>query len=99
MMYGTGAVERKNFNGILSMRKPLTGCSRAKRKRRNQMIVALIHWRIKPDDTSKNAFLKHWKTKNPITARTGLIHESFTTSLKFPPFPYLPSHYPPPSFH
>src|SRR5260370_26067535 len=98
MMYGTGAVERKNFNCMLSMRKPLTGCSRARRKRRKQMIVALIHWRIKPDDTRKNAFLKHWKTKNPITDRTGLIAEFLSDSLKIAEFPYITWHLDPESF-
>jgi hypothetical protein len=51
------------------------------------MIVALIHWRIKPDDNSKNAFLKHWKTENPITGRTGLIAEFLSDSLKIADFP------------
>jgi hypothetical protein len=62
------------------------------------MIVALIHWRIKPDKTSRNAFLKHWKMKNPITDRTGLIAEFLSDSLKIADFPYITWHLDPESF-
>ena len=52
------------------------------------MIVALIHWRIKPDEASKKKFLKHWNTRNPISDRTGLIAEFLSDSLKIADFPY-----------
>ena len=45
------------------------------------MFVVLIHWRIKPDDASKEAFLEHWKTNNSISDRTGLIAEFVSDTL------------------
>jgi len=39
------------------------------------MFIALIHWRIKPDEDSKKAFLEHWNTRNSISNRSGLIAE------------------------
>ena len=61
------------------------------------MIVALIHWRIKPDAKSRKAFLKHWNTKNPIVDRTGLIAEFLSDSLKIADFPYITWHLDPES--
>ncbi len=62
------------------------------------MIVALIHWRIKPDEASKKKFLNHWNTKNPISDRTGLIAEFLSDSLKIADFPYITWHLDPESF-
>lgn len=44
---------------IDGLRRLLTDCSHV-RKTEEQMIVALIHWRIKPDEPSKKAFHKHF---------------------------------------
>jgi hypothetical protein len=62
------------------------------------MIVALIHWRIKPDEASQKKFLKHWNTKNSISDRTGLIAEFLSDSLKIADFPYITWHLDPESF-
>lgn len=45
------------------------------------MIIALIHWRIKPDEINKAAFFDHWKTNNVIRDRTGLVAEFLSDSL------------------
>jgi hypothetical protein len=58
----------------------------------NNMITALIHWRIKPDDSSNTAFLNHWKTNNTIGDRTGLIVEFLSDSLPIAAFPYITWH-------
>ena len=39
------------------------------------MHVVLVHWRIKPDEESINAFLKDWREVYTIGDRTGLIAE------------------------
>jgi hypothetical protein len=56
------------------------------------MIVALIHWRIRPNDDSKNAFMEHWKTNNSIADRAGLIAEFLSDSLKIADFPWITWH-------
>ncbi len=56
------------------------------------MIVALIHWRIRPDETSKNEFLGHWKTNNTIGDRSGLVAEFLSDSLPMTEFPYITWH-------
>jgi hypothetical protein len=56
------------------------------------MIVALIHWRIRPDETSKNEFLRHWKTNNTIGDRSGLVAEFLSDSLPMTEFPYITWH-------
>jgi hypothetical protein len=61
------------------------------------MIVALIHWRIKPDDESKAQFLEHWKTRNSIANRSGLIAEFLSASLPMADFPYITWHLDPES--
>lgn len=61
------------------------------------MIIALIHWRIKPDEKSQASFLKHWKTKNSIANRTKLIAEFLSDSLKIIDFPYITWHLDPES--
>jgi hypothetical protein len=61
------------------------------------MIVALIHWRIKPDTKNKNAFIKHWKTNNFIPDRTGLIAEFLSDSMKIADFPWITWHLDPES--
>ena len=61
------------------------------------MIIALIHWRIQPDEASRDAFLEHWKTNNTITDRTGLIAEFLSDSLPIASFPYITWHLDPES--
>src|ERR1051326_9480493 len=56
------------------------------------MIIALIHWRIRPDDESISAFLHHWKTNNTIRDRTGLMAEFLSDSLPMSQFPYITWH-------
>src|SRR5437868_2976268 len=56
------------------------------------MIVALIHWRIRPDDESIEAFLDHWKTNNTIGDRPGLMAEFLSDSLSMSDFPYITWH-------
>jgi hypothetical protein len=51
------------------------------------MIIALIHWRIRPDEESQAAFLHHWKTNNTIGDRTGLMAEFLSDSLPMSEFP------------
>jgi hypothetical protein len=58
----------------------------------DNMMVALIHWRIKPDESSNTAFLNHWKTNNTIGDRTGLIAEFLSNSLPIASFPYITWH-------
>jgi hypothetical protein len=53
------------------------------------MIIALIHWRIRPDDESIKAFLHHWETNNTIRDRTGLMAEFLSDSLPMSQFPYI----------
>jgi len=61
------------------------------------MIVALIHWRIKPDEESKEQFLEHWRTRNSIANRSGLIAEFLSASLPMADFPYITWHLDPES--
>ena len=61
------------------------------------MIVALIHWRIKPDEESKQEFLAHWKIRNNIADRSGLIAEFLSASLPMADFPYITWHLDPES--
>lgn len=42
------------------------------------MIVALIHWRIRPDEASREAFLAHWRNSSLIVDRSSLIGEFLT---------------------
>ena len=51
------------------------------------MIIALIHWRILPDEESQAAFLRHWKINNAIGDRTGLIAEFLSDSLPMSDLP------------
>lgn len=61
------------------------------------MIVALIHWRIRPDENSIAAFLEHWKTNNTIGDRSGLMGEFLSDSLPIADFPYITWHLDPES--
>jgi hypothetical protein len=56
------------------------------------MMVALIHWRIKPDESSNTTFLNHWQTNNTIGNRSGLIAEFLSDSLPMAAFPYITWH-------
>lgn len=61
------------------------------------MFVALIHWRIRPEEEHRDAFVKHWQTKNTITDRRGLIGEFLSDSVSIPEFPYITWHLDPES--
>jgi len=54
------------------------------------MIIALIHWRIKPDRVDD--FLHHWRQNNQIADRSGLIGEYLSDSLKPSDLPYITWH-------
>jgi hypothetical protein len=56
------------------------------------MMIALIHWRIKPYNESTAAFITHWKTNNTIGDRSGLIAEFLSDSLPISDFPYITWH-------
>ena len=56
------------------------------------MMVALIHWRIKPDEQNTRVFVTHWKTNNTIGDRSGLIAEFLSDSLPISDFPYITWH-------
>lgn len=56
------------------------------------MMAALIHWRIKPDEKSNLAFREHWKLTNTIGDRSGLIAEFLSDSLPIAAFPYITWH-------
>jgi hypothetical protein len=56
------------------------------------MILALIHWRVKLGKKHTNAFMKHWKTRNTISNRSGLIAEFLSDSLPMSQFPYITWH-------
>ena len=53
-------------------------------------MIALIHWRIKPDCVDE--FLRHWREKNRIADRNGLIAEFLSDSLKPSDFPFVTWH-------
>lgn len=61
------------------------------------MFIALIHWRIKPDDESVKAFIEHWNTRNSIANRSGLIAEFVSDTLPMANFPYITWHLDPES--
>jgi Antibiotic biosynthesis monooxygenase len=49
--------------------------------------VVLVHWRVKPDEESVNAFLDHWREKNTIENREGLVGEFLSEVLSPKDFP------------
>jgi hypothetical protein len=53
-------------------------------------MIALIHWRIKPDRVEE--FLTHWREKNQIADRSGLIAEFLSDSLKPSDLPFITWH-------
>ena len=56
-------------------------------ERRLAMHVVMVHWRIKPDEESVQAFLKHWRETNRVEDRTGLVAEFLSKSLPVKDFP------------
>ena len=56
------------------------------------MIIALIHWRIKPDEASIAEFLKFWREQATIGDRTGLIGEFLSEAAKLTDYPYITWH-------
>lgn len=61
------------------------------------MFIALIHWRIKPDEESVAAFIEFWNTQNTISDRRGLIGEFLSGTLPMTDFPYISWHLDPES--
>ena len=55
----------------------------------NTVHVVLVHWRIKPDGESINAFLKDWREVYTIGDRSGLIAEFLSECLSAKEFPEL----------
>ncbi len=53
-------------------------------------MIALIHWRIKPDGVEE--FLRHWRENNQIEDRSGLIAEFLSDSLKPSDLPFITWH-------
>lgn len=53
------------------------------------MLIALIEWRIKPDEESIAAFRNHWGTRNTIEDRSGLIAEFLSETANVSRFPYI----------
>ncbi|MBO6528398.1 hypothetical protein [Erythrobacter sp.] len=53
-------------------------------------MIALIHWRIKPE--SVEDFLTHWREQNRIADRSGLIAEFLSDSLKPSDMPFITWH-------
>jgi hypothetical protein len=56
------------------------------------MIIALNHWRIKPDQESIAAFLDYWRTVAIVGDRTGLIAEYLSEVESTRIFPYTTWH-------
>ena len=56
------------------------------------MIIALIRWRIRPDEASIADFLNHWRTNNTIGDRSGLMAEFMSDSLPMKEFPFITWH-------
>jgi hypothetical protein len=56
------------------------------------MIIALNHWRIKPDNESVAAFLEHWRTIATVRDRTGLIAEYLSEVESTKAYPYITWH-------
>ena len=51
------------------------------------MHVVMVHWRIKPDEESVEAFLKHWREINRVDDRSGLVAEFLSETLSPKDFP------------
>jgi hypothetical protein len=45
------------------------------------MHIVMVHWRIKPDEESVQAFLRHWREENRVDDRSGLVAEFLSESL------------------
>lgn len=61
------------------------------------MMIALIHWRIRPEPEHIAGFLEHWNTTNRIADRAGLVAEFLSDSLPIAAFPYITWHLDPDS--
>ena len=51
------------------------------------MVIALIHWKIKPDAVSE--FLDYWRTKAVVQDRKGLIGEFLSEACHTSEFPWI----------
>jgi hypothetical protein len=56
------------------------------------VLIALIHWRIRPDEQNVSDFLDHWRTRNTIDDRSGLIGEFLSDQLPVKDHPYITWH-------
>jgi hypothetical protein len=61
------------------------------------MFIAVIHWRVKPDQKSLNDFREHWNKRNAIDDRDGLIGEFLSEALASKDYPYITWHLDPES--
>ena len=55
-------------------------------------VIALIHWRIKPEREHIEAFLAFWRTQSIVEDRTGLIGEFLSETLSQKDFPHITWH-------
>lgn len=53
------------------------------------MFIAVIHWRVKPEQEALEAFRDHWNKRNRINDRTGLIGEFLSEALPSKDYPYI----------
>jgi hypothetical protein len=61
------------------------------------VLVALIHWRIKPDAENVRAFLEFWRTKATVENPAGLVGEFLSEPGSLKDFPYITWHLDPES--
>lgn len=54
------------------------------------MIVVLIHWKIRDDDSAQARFIQHWQEHSPVAAK-GLIAEFLTRPGELTGFAPLPA--------
>jgi hypothetical protein len=55
------------------------------------MILVLVHWKIRDDDSAEAEFLGQWRQSNPDRDRGGLIAEILSRAGEHPSFGPLPS--------
>ena len=53
------------------------------------MIIALIHWKIKPEQKMVDRFLKFWRKKATVDDRRGLIGEFLTEAYSTAEYPWI----------
>ena len=71
---------------------PSIGIRYGRTSRRNQRVIVLIHWRIKPEQEHIDSFLAFWRTKATVENRAGLIGEFLSETLSQTDLPYITWH-------